>query len=350
MLSEALPHPAVGATGEAPALLGRYQPLIRSCLRATAPSATSLLGRMAGYQMGWVDRHGRACEPAMGKLVRPSLCLWACEACGGDVHAALPAAAALEWIHNFTLVHDDIQDGDRTRRNRETVWSVWGAAQGINAGDALHALAYAALASARHQPARALRATRVIAAATLEVIEGQCADLELEGKPDAMPREYARMIRMKTGALLGAALEAGAIMAGARAPTRRRLRTAGRLLGMAFQTRDDWLGMWGDPAVTGKSRASDVSRRKVTYPVVAAFAALPVSRRERLRELFQSRAPGVDHEIRALLDEAGGAERTRRTPARLAERAIVAVRGCGLDGRFIDDFTEVARYVANRSR
>jgi geranylgeranyl diphosphate synthase type I len=247
-------------------------------------------------------------------------------------------------------VHDDIQDGDRERRHRETVWSIWGAAQGINAGDALHALAFTTLAARDGHPARRLRATHAVASASLEVIGGQCADLELEGRPDTPPRAYLRMVRAKTGALLGAALEAGAIMAGARARRARGFRAAGRLLGVAFQVRDDWLGVWGDPAVTGKSRGTDISRRKVTYPVVAGYAAMTESQRARLRELFQSRAPSADQEIRQLLEAAGGAELTRSTPARFAERAVAMMANCHLERRFIDEFLEVARYVANRSR
>jgi geranylgeranyl diphosphate synthase type I len=350
MLPEALPHPAAGAIARVPALLARYQALIDPYLRDAAPPATSLMGRMIAYHMGWGDRYGRRSAPAAGKLVRPSLCLWACEACGGNVRAALPAAAALEWVHNFTLVHDDIQDGDRERRHRETVWSVWGVAQGINAGDALHALAFATLASRDGPPARRLRATRAIAAATLEVIEGQCTDLELEGRPGASPRSYLRMIRAKTGALLGASLQAGAIMAGASAHATRRLRAAGRLLGMAFQVRDDWLGIWGDPTVTGKSRATDIGRRKATYPVVAGYAAMAEPQRARLRELYRSRDPNADGEIWRLLVQAGGPELTSATPSHYAERAVAMLADCELERRFIDEFLEVARYVANRSR
>jgi geranylgeranyl diphosphate synthase type I len=331
-------------------LLARYRAIIDAYLRATAPPVTSLMGRMIAYHMGWADRHGRSCTPAAGKLVRPSLCLWACEACGGEVTAALPAAAALEWTHNFTLVHDDIQDGDRERRHRETVWSLWGAAQGINAGDALHALASMALATDGAHPARRLRATHSISAATLEVIDGQCSDLELEGRPETSPREYRRMIRAKTGALLGASLESGAIIAGAEARTARAFRAAGRLLGMAFQVRDDWLGMWGDPEIMGKSGGTDIGRRKVTYPVVAGYAALREPERARMRELFRSHSPGADREIRRLLVEAGGPELTRSTPARFAERAAATLMRCELGGRFIDEFLEVARYVANRPR
>ena len=144
-----------------------------STMRATAPPATSVTGLMAAYHMGWADREGRPLEVASGKLVRPSLCLWACSAAGADPRHALPVATALEWIHNFTLIHDDIQDGDHERRHRATVWSVWGAAQGINAGDALHAIAFERLLAPGPLAGRRLRAGRVLARAIRDVVEGQ---------------------------------------------------------------------------------------------------------------------------------------------------------------------------------
>ena len=339
-----------GSSLAEPPVLTRYRPLIAGFMRANTLSSRWQTGRMTSYHMGWADRHGSPVAFGAGKLVRPSLCLWACEACGADPSRALAAAAALEWLHNFTLIHDDIQDGDRERRYRETVWSVWGAAQGINAGDALFALAFKTLAGDRTHPERALRAAEAIAAATLEVVEGQCLDLNLEGRADAAVRTYLRMVRAKTGALIGASLEVGALMATAPPSTVARFRLAGRRLGTAFQIRDDWLGVWGDPAHTGKSTNGDVSRRKLTYPIVAGYAALSPIQRNRLRELFGSKEMIAESEIRSLLGQAGGAELTRGAPGRFAEKAIAAVARCGIRSQYVEVFAEVARYVADRTR
>src|SRR5262249_6067784 len=154
---------------------------------------------------------------------------------GGAADLALPMASAAEWAHNCTLVHDDIQDGDRERRRREAVWSVWGVSSGLNAGDALHALAFEVLLRPGPASGRPLRAARALAAAVREVIEGQCMDLALEGRLGANPGAYLRMARAKTGALLGACLEGGALIGGASAAVGIRLRRAGQLLGLAFQ-------------------------------------------------------------------------------------------------------------------
>ncbi len=304
---------------------------------------------MTSYHMGWSDRDGRPAATQPGKFFRPALCLWACEACAGDLSACLPVAAALEWMHNFTLIHDDIQDGDRERRNRETVWSVWGSAHGINAGDALHALAFRTLADNGGHPARHLATIALVADAALVVIEGQSLDLRLEGRPDTALRTYLRMVRSKTGALIGASLEAGAVMAGAPPSVAGTLRDAGLLLGTAFQIRDDWLGTWGDSALTGKSSSGDLGRCKPTYPVVAGYRMMNEAQRTRLRLLFSEPAPNAAA-VRLLLEEVGGPQLTSEAPRHFADKAIALVQTVGLAGSFVDDFTEVAHYVANRSR
>ncbi|HKU66767.1 MAG TPA: polyprenyl synthetase family protein [Candidatus Baltobacteraceae bacterium] len=305
---------------------------------------------MVAYHMGWADEAGRPHLVKTGKLVRPSLCLWACSALGTESTAGLPAAAAIEWFHNFTLVHDDIQDGDRKRHGRETVWSLWGVPQAINAGDAMQALAFLSIARDAAHPERAVRAIAAIASAGLTVIEGQCLDLELEGQVDTTLRAYLRMVAAKTGALLGASVEAGALLAGADAPTAALLRRAGRLLGTAFQIRDDWLGMYGDPAITGKSSTGDASRYKMTFPVVAGLRAMSTLQRRRLREIFRARHENPEPKLRALLDEVGCEELTGQAAERYAAKAVSIVARSGISAEALESFEEVAYYVATRSR
>ncbi len=333
-----------------PSILTAYPGRIADAMRQEALVAQSMTGRMSGYHMGWLDEEGREQESLAGKLVRPSLCLWACDACGGAADDSIPAATALEWVHNFTLVHDDIQDGDRNRHGRATVWAVWGVAQAINAGDALHALAFRVIARGGIDPERTLRAVRALSSATLEVVEGQCLDLALEGRVHVPLRGYLRMVRAKTGALLGAALEMGAIAAGAPEESVRRFRRAGYLLGLAFQMRDDWLGTWGDSAVTGKSSAGDVGRRKASYPVIAAYHALAPAEQRRLRAAFSERTDAATAQIRSLLDAAGGPELTRDAPARFAAKAVSVVASCSVRPKPLRAFEELATYVASRSR
>jgi geranylgeranyl diphosphate synthase, type I len=350
MLPEPRPRGAARNAVVEPLLLSRYRTLISDYMRERALAGAWLSGKMVAYHMGWVDEAGRSQPVKTGKLVRPSLCLWACTACGDDAPAALPVAAAIEWFHNFTLVHDDIQDGDRMRHNRATVWSLWGTSQGINAGDAMHALAFRTIASGARDPQRALRAIAVLADAGLIVIEGQCLDLELEGDLETTLRGYLRMVGAKTGALLGASLETGAVIGGAGERVGRLFRRAGRLLGTAFQIRDDFLGMYGDPAQTGKSSSGDANRFKMTYPVVAGARAMSTLQRRRLREIFRARNEDPEPKLRALLDEVRGEDLTRTAAERYAAKAVAVVERSGIAKDALDAFEEVAYYVATRSR
>ena len=269
--------------------LARYRPevdqYLRSFLSAHDPP---LLYRMARYHLGWENEDGRPLD-AGGKGLRPSLCLLTCEALGGEREKALPAAAALELVHNFSLIHDDIQDRDAERHHRPTVWSVWGDAQAINAGDALLALAHLALfrlADAGLPAATVVNAARVLDARTLEMVEGQTLDLGFEDEVNVSLDDYFGMIEKKTGALFGCALHLGALAAGADDATAGRIDSAGRALGTAFQIKDDVLGVWGQAAKTGKP-ADDIRRRKKSLPVVYALNEALESRREALKAVYQ---------------------------------------------------------------
>jgi geranylgeranyl diphosphate synthase, type I len=331
-----------------PALLERHVELLDTGLRGTAPRMKGLLRQMSAYHMGWTDHHGHPANEPTGKHIRPALSLWACEALGGDPAWALPAAVAVELIHNFTLIHDDIQDNDQVRRHRPAVWAIWGTEQGINAGDGMFAAAMSSLLAPGPRPGRRTRAAHLLSAAVVQVVEGQCLDLSLEGRPGASQATYLRLATMKTGALLGAAMASGAVLAGAPRTVAQRFDAAGRLLGLAFQVRDDWLGTWGDPDLTGKGRSGDLRRRKLTYPVVAAYeVATPIRRRE-LRRLFNDREPGGEFRLRALLDELGGPTLTAGVPMVLARDAVAALTG--LPDEAITDFADLAIHVAERNR
>ena len=331
-----------------PALLERHIDLLDTGLRGAAPRMRGLLRQMSAYHLGWTDEQGRPANEPAGKRIRPALTLWACEALGGDPEWALPAAVAVELIHNFTLIHDDIQDGDQLRRHRPAVWAIWGTEQGINAGDGMFAAAVTSLLAPGRRPGRRMKAAHILTAAVGQVVEGQCLDLSLEGRPGASQKIYLRLATLKTGALLGAAMASGAVLAGAPRAVAERFDAAGRLLGLAFQVRDDWLGTWGDPDVTGKGRSGDLRRRKLTYPVVAAYEVATPMRRRELRRLFNDREPGGEFRLRALLDELGGPALTAGVPMVLARDAVAVLTG--LPDEALTDFADLAIHVAERNR
>ncbi|MGH7918975.1 MAG: polyprenyl synthetase family protein, partial [Candidatus Dormibacteraceae bacterium] len=210
----------------------------------------------------------------------------------------------------------------------------------------------ALLAVPSTEPSEQLRRAQAAAAllrAEIEVIEGQTLDLEHECRPDTPSATYLRMIEAKTGALLGACLELGAIVAGADPTVQEALRRAGRLLGVAFQLRDDWLGTWGEPELTGKSKENDLTRRKLTYPVVRAYEIADQGRRRELAALYRTRGPGEEPRIRRLLEELGGPDLTADSAATAAERALRETQGCGFDATCMEELADVARYLAHRN-
>ena len=330
-----------------PVALGRHLNLLLDAMRSSALPATSMLGMMGAYHMGWSDPGGTPTPAPMGKSLRGCLALWTADQVAGDARPALAVATAVEWLHNFTLIHDDIQDGDHERRHRPTVWAVYGKAQAINAGDGLHSLALLALLSGPGRAERRLRAAAALNRAVLAVIEGQCLDLRLEGHLDASVKAYERMARAKTGAMIGGAMEAAALASGAGVARAALLRRAGIELGLAFQVRDDWLGTWGDSALTGKGRG-DIGRRKLTYPVVLALQELKGAARRELRRLYSSRG-GDEERIRTLLDESRVSTTMTDSLLRHSSNALDMVAAARFDRHGVADFEDIVAYVVERS-
>jgi geranylgeranyl diphosphate synthase type I len=237
-------------------------------------SATTTHYGMMRYHLGWADEHFQPQSLPTGKRLRPLLCLLACAEVGGDPCQALPAAAALELLHNFSLIHDDIEDGDELRHHRSTVWKAWGVPQAINVGDGVFALAFAAMQQLTQRGVPAditLAALELFTQATIALIEGQYLDLHFEQRPKVTVDEYLRMISGKTAALLGASVAIGAQVGGASPAQVNALQRFGEQLGLAFQIQDDILGIWGDPNETGKAAGNDTLRRKKSLPILHAL-------------------------------------------------------------------------------
>lgn len=289
----------------------RWLPVLEQEMRdrlAGADAAVAAHYGMMHYHMGWVDAGFQPVTLPAGKRLRPLLCLMACEAVGGDVHQAVPAAAALEILHNFSLVHDDIEDGDETRRHRPTLWKLWGAPQAINVGDGMFALAFAAL---QRLPARGLSAERTLSALEtftemcVALTEGQHLDMGFEQRADVSVGEYLRMIQGKTAALIGASVAIGGLIGGVTPDGGAALRRFGQEVGLAFQIQDDILGIWGNPTVTGKAAGNDILRRKKSLPIL--YTLNDAKHGAAFRALLQQPDFGAEHvpEALALLAMAG---------------------------------------------
>jgi len=255
----------------------RWLPLLEAEMRSVLvgrDAAPAQHYQMMHYHMGWLDESFQPGRFETGKRIRPMLCLMACEAVGGDPATALPAAAAVEILHNFSLIHDDIEDGDETRRHRPTVWKQWGMPQAINAGDGMFALAFTALLNSRGwgvADGAVLAALTRFAACCGALTEGQHLDLRFEQQKSVSVADYLRMIEGKTASLVAASLSIGALIGGANRECDNALYRFGLHIGLAFQIRDDILGIWGDPALTGKAAGNDILRRKKSLPLLYAL-------------------------------------------------------------------------------
>ncbi|MEQ4722729.1 polyprenyl synthetase family protein [Nonomuraea sp. B19D2] len=277
-----------------------FEPALREAVSALHPWGAG----MAAFALGWSDADGRPHNGDGGKGVRPAIAMLSAEAVGGTAESALPGAVAVELVHAFSLVHDDIIDHDERRRHREALWKAYGVGPALLAGDALLALAISQLSGSPE-------AMKYLSAALIELVNGQTADMAFENRPWHGPNavtisEYTAMAAGKTGGLLGAAAAAGVALGGA-PEVADRMWGMGRDLGVAFQIADDMLGIWGDPRITGKPVYSDLRRDKKTFPVLAALAADHPAARE-LSVLLAAGVPDEDslrHAAR-LVEQAGG--------------------------------------------
>ena len=287
---------------------------------------------MLTYHLGFADSEGHPAQINAGKRIRPLLVLLACEACGGTAQAALPAAAAVELLHNFSLIHDDIEDGDELRRGRPTLWKQWGIPQAINAGDAMFAQAHLALqrlADCGVPAERVVRALRAFDGMCVHLTIGQHLDLSFETRDDVTTAEYMAMIEGKTAALVKACCQIGAIVAGADEARIEALGEFGHGLGLSFQLQDDVLGIWGDPAKTGK-QGSDLAHGKKTLPVL--FAAEHDARVRSMYFAAQRESLHDDeiNQLKTMIEAAGGRAHTEQAAEAAYASALEFWEGAGM--------------------
>lgn len=300
---------------------------------------------MVTYHMGWT---GEGAGPeATGKRIRPLLVLLTAASCGADWRAALPAAAAVELVHNFSLVHDDIQDNSEKRRGRPTAWTIWGAPMAINVGDALFVLSNQSIIDlARTYPAEAVvQSAGILHDTCLALTEGQFLDMSYQTRTDLGVEDYWPMIAGKTAALLAACCEIGAVLGGANEPTREAYRSFGHYLGLAFQVQDDILGIWGDEAVTGKSAASDLMEGKKSLPVLVGLGK---KGRFAARWAQGPITPADVENAASLLSQEGGYDYTYEAARQMTDLALNNLRGADPQGEAGQALTELAMKLLKR--
>ncbi len=280
---------------------------------------------MVEYPLGWVDEHNQPFAGGTGKRIRPTIMLLCNEAAGGDWQQALSAAAAVEFLHNFSLIHDDIQDDSPTRHNRPTVWKLWGVPNAINAGDLLFSLAFVALeglSRAGVPEQTVIRVWEIFNRTNLELTRGQHLDMQFERRASVTVDEYLSMIEGKSAALLSTCGQIGALIATDSQEVARDYAEFALNLGLAFQVRDDILGIWGDAEVTGKSTATDIESKKKSLPILYAL-----EQSSTLAEIYDQDqlGPRDVEDVVEILERLGAQKYVQEVEAQYYQKAVAAL-------------------------
>jgi geranylgeranyl diphosphate synthase type I len=303
---------------------------------------------MMHYQMGWVDVSLQPIEPISGKRIRPLITMLTNDAAGGDWRQVVPAAAGIEILHNFSLVHDDIEDVSPTRRGRPTIWKLWGEAMAINCGDAMFTLAHEAvsrLLETGTNPATVVQAMKRFDNTCLKLTAGQYADMNFETREDVTVDEYLAMIKGKTAVLLSYSGEVGALVADAPQEIVQHYARLGLNLGLAFQVIDDILGIWGNESKTGKSTATDIITKKKTLPVLYGLENC-----KPLRDLYREESPNESFVSQAvqLLDDIGAREFAEQQAQVYSTAALEELEAASPEGKSGDALHQLTDMLLQR--
>jgi geranylgeranyl diphosphate synthase, type I len=321
--------------------------LVGPALAASIDRLTPEVREVAAYHLGMIDADGHP-SGSGGKALRPALALLSARAAGAPPRRGVPAAAGVELVHNFSLLHDDIMDGDTERRHRPTAWKVYGVGPAILAGDALLSLAQDILLE--ESGPQGAWAARCLSAAVQRLIAGQGADLAFERRDDVTLGECLTMAGDKTAALMACSCSIGAVYLGAPPALAMGLAAFGAHAGLAFQLTDDLLGIWGAPEITGKPVRSDLRTRKKSLPVVAALTS-DTGQGRQLGELLARTDPLTEEDLvlaAKLVEEADG----KRWAEAEADTQLAEAERCLAETDMPDDvraeFTAIAQFITTR--
>ena len=329
-----------------------YSDKVQDTLREVIDGCSSNLNDILLYHMGWQDENGNPCQRESSKFIRSLLCILSCQAVGGNVLQILPAAAALELIHNFSLIHDDIQDSGYERHHQPTIWRLWGKPQAINAGDAMFTLVYLALLKLRNNQVPAgkiVDCTEMLSRVCSQLCEGQYLDIEYEARLDISINDYLKMAEKKTAVLFAASTSLGVFLVNEDKQLINNFRLFGKELGMAYQIHDDILGIWGMEDNTGKS-TNDILQRKKTLPVVYALKHCKSEDKTKLKE-FYLRESAIDSDIYRIidiLDNVCARDYAWHLAEQYYSKALEQLRATGLDTTEQTSLRKIASFLLKR--
>ena len=336
-------------------ILTQYLPDIEQTIQDALTDTPPFIRGVIEYHFGWIDQNFEPIASEKGKALRPTVCLLVFEALTGHHRDALPVAACLEMIHNFTLLHDDIEDNDAERRGRPTAWTIWGKPLAINVGDFLYTLSFHQLHRldrAKFTPDTIFEVQRLISQACLDLTMGQDLDLRFEQSQDVTTAMYLDMVYKKTGALLEASIVSGARLGTSDEAILDAYRDFAQNIGIAFQVRDDMLGIWGDSAKTGKSADNDLRRKKKTLPVLYMLANLSGQRQEQIKTLYANPEPLSDEQIafvRECLEVAQAHHYAQTVADAYIEKSFAALDRVRIENQAQAHLQAIAQFLVSRS-
>lgn len=306
------------------------------------------------YHLGWLDEDLKPADQYVGKRFRPTLCLLTYNAISGVYDKALPAAAAIELIHNFSLIHDDIEDMDIERRHKPTVWKLWGVPHAINAGDGMHVMANLAalrLNEINVTHYKIVDVLGILNRTIMELCEGQYLDMSFEGRPDVTTDMYLEMISRKTAALIEASTSIGAVLATNDEKLSARFRKFGRKIGMAFQIVDDIIGIWQKTEKTGKPVASDIKNKKKTLPVLYAFEKASKKDRKLLIDTYKKDTLSNRdvNNILKVLKNVNAREESQKIASTFEREALEELDKTGIKNEAMDKVKSLTNFLVNRT-
>lgn len=340
---------------EAERILDQFTDKVDVVIRELIEQKAQFAFPMAGYFFGWLDEAGNPITGRKGKKVRPALALLTYEAITGSPERAMLLAASIELIHNYSLIHDDVEDRDMERRGRPTLWRIWGDGIALTAGSALHMVAFQAIDGIPDLSASVhVRLQQLLVQTCLDLCYGQHWDISFEKLPTVSLEMYLNMIRGKTGALIECCTHAAAILATDKADVITAYQNFGRALGAAFQVRDDFLNIWGDSAKFGKDTYSDLRKKKKSFPVTYTLDSLTGTDREKLAAIYADTAHEMtDAEIEyslELIAKANAFEHTSDVLQQHVQEALGWLDKTGIDNDAQTQLRVLTNYFASRER
>ncbi len=346
----------VKQTPSLPGFFSRYESRIDEALRKELTGLDTEIYNIHRYYMGWQEIDGTDSSTGGGKRMRPTLAMLAADAVGGDLERATPIAVALEYVHNFSLIHDDLEDMDRMRHHRPTVWAVWGKPTAIISGNAMLKIADGAVSKLRSvgvEDSIALEVEHELTQQYLKMMEGQYLDIWFETEESVSVTQYLDMIERKTGALIEASIYLGGLLGSRGGPNRQKataLKAIGHEIGRIFQIRDDVLGIWGGKE-TGKPVGADIRRKKKALPAIHALSMAHGSSALRIRDIFRTEDDLTEKDINEVLEIMERLKTQEYCQSMATERWIDCkkmIESLNLSGNTANEFTELGEFLLVR--